>query len=155
MKILLVISFLIPLIYIGYLVSQLDIFLSGKAETMANAHNSSGAVVLGSTKVAVQTVDLLDDMGIPVIHLLDPFQLIKEQKLCYMFALSENDADNIAFCKIGYKLYRIESMVSICNDKKNEYMFISENINYLPKDRISAAELVQLVLRKSEVDHER
>jgi hypothetical protein len=36
-----------------------------------------------------------------VIHLTDPFQLAQERKLCYLFALSESDADNIAFYKIG------------------------------------------------------
>lgn len=154
MKILLVISFFIPLIYIGYLVSQLDKFLSGNADAAAGAINTSGAVVLGSTNIAIKTVELLEDMGVQVIHLQDPFQLIKEQKLCYLFALSENDADNIAFCKIGRKLYCIDSMISICNDKKNESMFTGENISYLPNTRITAATLVKTVLQQPEVNLE-
>lgn len=151
MKILLIISFLIPLVYIGYLVSQLDKFLSGNTNTAANTINASSAVVLGSTDIAIKTVELLEDMEVQVVHLLDPFQLIKEQELCFLFALSDSDADNIAFCKLGKKLYCIESMISICNDKRNENMFISENIRYLLDGRISAAKLIKLVLQQSEV----
>ena len=154
MKILLVISFFIPLIYIGYLVTKLDRFLSGNSDAATSTVNPSSAIVLGSTNIATKTAELLEDMGIQVIHLLDPFQLIKEQKLCYLFALSESDADNIAFCKIGKKLYGIDSMISICNDMKNENMFISENIRYLSIERISAAKLIKLVLQQPEVDLE-
>jgi hypothetical protein len=151
MKILLLISFLVPLIYIWYLISKLGDFLEGKAVPNVITGNSASAIVLGSTKLAKHTTELLEDKGFQVVCLTDPFQLTQERKLCYLFALSESDADNIAFYKIGKKLYCLENLISICNDKRNESMFISENINYLLSEKTSAVRLIQLVLQQPEV----
>lgn len=151
MKILLVISFLIPLIFAGYLMSKLDVFLSSNAILIESTEKSANAIVLGRTDLAGKTAELLESKGFQVIHLTDPFQIAKEQKLCYLFALSESDADNIAFYKIGKRLYCIENMISICNDNRNENMFKSENINYLPREKTSVDKLLQMVLQQSEV----
>lgn len=151
MKILLVISFLIPLIFVGYLISKLDVFLSNNAVSIESTEKSANAIVLGRTVLASNIIELLENRGLQVIHLTDPFQLAQERKLCYLFALSESDADNIAFYKIGKKLYCIENMISICNDNRNENMFKSENVNYLPREKTSADKLLQMVLQQSEV----
>ncbi len=151
MKILLVISFLIPLIFVGYLMSKLDVFLSNNAISIESTEKSANAIVLGRTVLAGKIIELLESKGLQVIHLTDPFQLAQERKLCYLFALSESDADNIAFYKIGKKLYCIENMISICNDNRNENMFKSENINYLLREKTSAGKLFQMVLQQSEV----
>jgi len=151
MKILLVISFLIPLIFVGYLMSKLDVFLSNNAVSIESTEKSANAIVLGRTVLASNIIELLENRGLQVIHLTDPFQLAQERKLCYLFALSESDADNIAFYKIGKRLYCIENMISICNDNRNENMFKSENVNYLPREKTSADKLLQMVLQHSEV----
>ena len=148
MKILLVISFLVPLIFLGYLMSELDVFLSNNAIAIANADKSASAIVLGKNGLSEKIIELLKNKGLQVIHLTDPFQLIQERRLYYLFALSESDADNIAFCKIGKKLYGIENKISICNDKRNENMFISESINYVLKEKASADKLFQMVLQQ-------
>ncbi|MEA4847448.1 MAG: hypothetical protein VB106_09485 [Clostridiaceae bacterium] len=154
MKILLVISFLIPLIFLGHLMSELDIFLSNNAIAIANADRSASAIVLGKNDLAEKIIGLLENKELRVIRLTDPFQLIQERKLYYLFALSESDADNIAFYKIGEKLYGIEKKISICNDKRNENMFISENINYISNAKASADKLFQMVLQQAEVKRE-
>jgi len=151
MKILLVISFLIPLIFVGYLMSKLDVFLSNNAISIESTEKSANAIVLGRTVLAGKTIELLESKGLQVIHLTDPFQLAQERKLCYLFALSESDADNIAFYKIGKRVYCIENIISICNDNRNENMFKSENINYLLREKTSADKLFQIVLQQTEV----
>ena len=150
MKILLVIGFLVPFIYFGYLMSKLDHFLAENAVSISNTGKSVSAIVLGGTDLAVKTIDLLEGKGFQVIHLMDPFQLIQERQLRYLFALSESDADNIAFYKIGKKLYCIEAMISICNDRKNENMFISENIKFLLNEKASVEKLFQAVGQQPE-----
>lgn len=147
MKILLVISFLVPLIYIWHIISKLDDLPPGNEVPIAGNSKTANAIVLGSTSLAKKTTGLLEDKGFQVIRLTDPFQLAQERKLCYLFALSESDADNIAFYKLGKKLYCIENLISICNDKRNENMFICENISYLLAEKTSADELIQIVLQ--------
>lgn len=151
MKILLAICFLVPFIYFGYLMSRLDKFLANNAVSIGKADKSPRAIVLGRTDLARRMTNLLENKGIKVINLEDPFQLVQEQKLCCLFALSERDADNIAFCKIGKKLYGIEDMISICNDKRNENMFKSENISYLLNENAAVGELFQHMQQNLEV----
>lgn len=151
MKILLVIGFLIPLGYIWYIISKPGEFSGNKAVPIVSTDNSASAIVLGSTKLAKKTSELLEAKGFQVIHLTDPYQLTQEKELSYLFALSESDADNIAFCKIGEKLYCLKNLISICNDKRNESMFISEKINYLFVEKTSADKLIQIVLQQPEV----
>ena len=151
MKILLVISFLIPLTYIWYLLSKLDDLPTDNALPRVSTGKSASAIVLGSSLLAKKTTKLLEEKGYQVILIADPFQLIQEQNPHYLFALSESDADNIAFYKLGKKLYYIESLISICNDKKNENMFISEKIRYSLIEKTSADILIQMVLQHSEV----
>lgn len=143
MKILLVICFLGPFIYFGYLMSRLDKFLENNAAAISDNSNSASAIILGRTDLAANTTKILEDNGIHVISLADPFQLIREQKLYYMLALSENDADNIAFCKLGKKLYGIDKIISLCNDKRNEYMFVSENLKYFLNKKTSVEDMFQ------------
>lgn len=150
MKILLVISFLIPIIYVGYLMSRLDNYLAGNARSISGT-NSASAIVLGETRLAKRAIDILEEKGIKVVNLTEPFQLAQERKLCYLYALSDSDADNIAFCRIGKKLYCIENMLSICNDSRNENMFKSENINYLLREKTSSDKLLLEVLQQLEV----
>lgn len=154
MKILLVISFLAPLIYIWYFLSNLDEFLENKFVPVASTDGPASAIVLGSTNLAKKTTELLEDNELQVICLTDPFQLTQERELSYLFALSESDADNIAFYKIGKKLYFLKNLISICNDKRNENMFISEKINYLLVEKASADRLTQIVLQQPEVIYE-
>lgn len=151
MKILLVICFLVPFIYFGYLMSRIDKFLSDNSASISDAGKSAFAIVLGKTELARKIIELLENKGIQVINLADPFQLIKEQNLCCLFALSKNDADNIAFCKLGNKLYGINNIISICNDIRDENIFKSENVNYLLKENASVDELFQHMQQNPEV----
>jgi len=152
MKLLLVISFIIPLAFVWYLISKLGDFLESKG-IQAAPEESESSIVLGDTILAENISRMLEKEGIRVIRLTDPFQLIQTKELSYLFALSDSDADNIAFSKIGKRLYCIKKSIGICNDRKNEYMFISEKINYILIEEASPEKLIQLVQPEVECEY--
>ncbi|MDF2839799.1 MAG: hypothetical protein K0Q99_570 [Clostridia bacterium] len=151
MWILLVIVLLIPVVYFGYLMSKLDQFLAGNALRIDGSKTSYSAIVLGKTDLAKQVTTLLESKGVRVLALNEPFLFEKDKDLRYMFALSDKDADNIVLCKIGKKVYSIETMIGICNDRRNENMFISEGILYKLDEGITAQMLCQAVLQGVEI----
>src|SRR5665647_1259517 len=114
MWILLLIGCLIPLIFIGYLMSKLDKFIGEGGVGTENNEICPVAIVLGETELAKEITKLLEKSNIPIYPLTEPFLLEQAQDLRYLFALSDNDADNIVLCKIGKKLYNIEKMISLC-----------------------------------------
>jgi len=154
MKLILVISFLIPLVFIWYLISKLGDFLDNGPISAVDSVEPASSIVLGSSRLAEKTTGLLEEKGLRVIRLTDPYQLTREKKLHYLFALSDSDADNIALSKIGKKLYCIKRSIGICNDRKNESMFMSEKVNYILIKEASAEKLIQMVLLQPEVDYD-
>lgn len=152
MWILLVAVFLIPFVFFGYLTSNLDKFLVENANRIDIDKLSPVAIVFGRTDLAKQIIELLEGEGVRVIPLIEPFYLKKEKYLRYIFALSDNDADNIVLSKIGKKVYSIEEMISICNDRRNEAMFIREKIHYLLIEGATVQMIYQAVLQGVEVN---
>ncbi len=150
MNILLLISLLIPLVLIGYVISGLDEFLERGGILDEEIPSYPTAILLGKSDLAKQVNVLLKQNNIQVIHLAEPFLLERGQNLHYLFALSENDADNIALCKIGEKVYGIKNMISICNDQNNEKMFIHEHIRYLSGKDAAPQILLQSVTQEKE-----
>lgn len=151
MWILLVISFLILLLYVGHLMTKLDKFLSKGGLMIEDDKIYPVAIVLGGTDVAKQIIGLLQKNSIPVLTLTEPFLLKQEQNFRYLFALSEKDVDNIILCNVGKKVYSIEKIVSLCNDRRNDGMFISEGIPYLPTEDVTAQMLYDAVLEEKEL----
>ena len=151
MLILLIISFIVPLVYIGHLMSKVDKFMKKGGLMIEDDMISPIAIVLGGTDLAKQITELLQKNAIPVLTLLEPFLLEQEQKFCYLFALSENDVDNIVLCKVGKKVYNIEKIISICNNRRHDGMFMSEGIRYLPSEDVTAQMLYEVVLEETEV----
>lgn len=147
---LLVMSFLILIIYLGYLISKLDAFLADEGFETEDAKDSPTAIVLGTSELAKQVCELLENNMIHVLPTIEPFLLEQELNFFYLFALSENDADNIILSKIGKKIYSIEKMISLCNDRRNECIFNSEKIPYLSGEEVTAQKLYQFFLQEME-----
>lgn len=152
MWILLIIGFMIPLVYIGHLMSKLDKFLGKEGIQAQDDAICPVAIIFGEANLAKQVTQLLKKDGVPVLTLTEPFLVQQEQCFRYLFALSENDADNIVLCKIGKKVYNIEKIISLCNDRRNEEMFMSEKIRYLPCENVTAQLLYESVLHSAEVE---
>lgn len=151
MWILIAIGFLLPLVYIGYLLSKLDKFLDQGGFNTDENQTGPVAIVLGKTSMAREITRLLEENNISVLNIVEPFLLEQEQNFCYLFALSESDVDNIVLCRLGKKLYSIEKIISFCNDEKNERIFSSENIPYMIGDNITPQMLYEIVLQEDEV----
>ncbi len=122
MGILIILGLVVSFVYIGYLVSRLDKFLAKGGLINENDEIYPSAIVLGGTDIAKEINELLKSDMIYVLSLAEPFLLEQKQNFHYLFALSENDVDNIVLCEIGKKLYGIE---------KNESMFMREKITYV------------------------
>ena len=152
MRILLVIGFLIPVVYIGYLLTKLDKFLVEGGFQIEYKEMLPVAIVLGCNDLATQVAQLLQKNGIPVLNLSEPFLLEQQQSFRYLFALSEKDVDNIVLCKVAKKVYGIEKIISLCNEGKNESMFKSERICYLSDENVTAEMLYKFVVKETEVE---
>lgn len=126
-------------------------FLAKNTKAISVEKTNPIAIVLGRTEYAKQLTLLLEEKGVQVVTLTEPFLLSREKNICYIFSLSESDADNIVLCKIGKKLYNIDNMIAICNDRINERMFISENIQYMLNEGVTAYSLYKAIQRDMEV----
>lgn len=151
MWILLVIGFLIPFVFIGHLMSKLDKFMEKGGLMVEENKICPVAIVLGRNNLAKEVIEILQENAIPVLILVEPLLLEQQQNFRYLFALSESDADNIVLCKIGKKVYGIDKIISLCNDRRNEAMFMSEKIRYLSGENITAQLLYEVLLQKTEV----
>ena len=151
MRILLVIGFLIPVVYIGYLMTRLDKFMVEGGFQIEYNEMLPVAIVLGGNDLATQVSELLQKNGIPVLNLTEPFLLEQRQSFRYLFALSEKDVDNIVLCKVAKKVYGIEKIISLCNERRNDGMFISEGISYLPTEDVTAEMIYEFVVKDTEV----
>lgn len=151
MWVLLIVSIMVPVCIIGYYIFKLDRFLEQDSRKKAKAEPSPVAIVLGSSELVKEITGLLRQNTIEIFHITEPFLFIQEGSFRYLFALSEKDADNIVICKIGRKIYNIEQMISLCNDRMNEGMFIKEGIRYMYGTQTTAQKLYQSVLEEQGV----
>jgi hypothetical protein len=149
MKLLLAIIFLLPFIFLGYMLSRLDRFLAWNARSNDKSIVMPAAIVLGKTAIAKETAELLKKSRIRVIALAEPFLSGPEQNLCYLFALSGSDTDNIIMCSTGRKLYGIGDIISICNDSRNEEIFKNEKIPYIMADKANLQVIYESVLQET------
>lgn len=133
-----------------YIMRKIDHFIATRGYESENDMVYPAAIVLGKTELARQVSKRLEENNIRVLHLTEPFLLEQEQNFVYLFALSENDADNIVLYKIGVKLYGIEKMISICNDFRNESMFIKEKIPYLSGKEVTVQRIFDTALQRKE-----
>jgi hypothetical protein len=150
MWMLLFVGFIVPFIYFGYLLSKLDRFLAENSAVIEDENQGTAAIVFGETDLANQTEELFKRDKVRVLCLSEPFLLKQEPGFRYLLALSDNDADNLVLSKIGREVYGIENMIAICNERKNEGMFISEKIRYLSNREVTAGMLYQIVVQKTE-----
>ncbi len=151
MWLLLIICTLVPVAFIGYYIAKLDRFLEKGGFKKAENEIPPVAIVFGASALAKDITGLLQENRIQVFSLDEPLLLEQGRNFCCLFALSEKDTDNIVICKICRRVYGMEKMISLCNDRLNERIFISEGIRYMPLKETTAQMLYQLVLTESEV----
>lgn len=130
--------------------AKIDNFMEDKYVPSKEDNTDPIAIVLGRTELANQVIEILSQNRIRVLHLSEPFLMVQEQRFVYLLALSDNDADNIVLYKIGFKLYGIDNMICLCNDIRNESMFVKENIPYLSRKQATAQGLYESAIMRKE-----
>lgn len=150
MELFLVISLFIPVIIIGYYVSKLDNFMK-KGGFKDPGETERAAIILGNGTIAEEVAGILQSKRIQAYRAAGPVMAEnKRGHYDYLFALSDNDADNIVVCKICKKVYSVEKIISLCNDRLNEALFMSEGIPFIHGRYAKAEELCRLVTDETE-----
>ena len=148
MLLFLLIVFVILIICFGfYIMAKIDQFVVRAGNANEEYKSFPTAIVLGGTELANQVSLLLEKNKFHVMHLTEPYLMEREQNFVSLFALSENDADNIVLYKIGLKLYGIDQMISICNDSRNESIFTKEKISYLAGNEATAERIYETAFK--------
>jgi len=147
---LVIVSIVILIALIGYFISKVDLFLDKGGFTEEIKVVRPTAIVMGKTELARRVTELLEGNTISVLRLSEPFLVEQAQNFCYLFALSDNDADNIVLCKIGKKVYNIGKMICLCNDRSSEGLLKSEGIGYMTGKEVTAQMLYQAVMQETE-----
>jgi len=142
-----IVSILILVALIGYFISKVDLFLDKGGFTEEIKVVRPIAIVMGKTELAWRVAELLEENAISVCRLTEPFLVEQAQNFCCLFALSDNDADNIVLCNIGKKVYNIGKMICLCNDRTSEGLLKSEGICYMTGKEVTAQMLYQAVLQ--------
>lgn len=145
MNFLLIIVLFIPIVFIGFLASKLDRFLENKGFISEDDAAAPTAVVLGSSELSSQVASRLEHNRIRVISITEPFIFMQKQQIDYLFALSDNDADNITLCKVARKVYGTEKIISLCNDQRNINMYTAENIKCISGSETAEQSICRLV----------
>ncbi|HZK25640.1 MAG TPA: hypothetical protein VFC74_09710 [Oscillospiraceae bacterium] len=151
MWLLLIMLFLSPFIVIGYLVARLDRFLAGGGIVKDEVEVHPAAIVFGQSSLAQEVTKILHKNKVRVFTIQEPFILAHKDNVQFLFALSENDADNLVLCKIGKRIYGIEKAICLCNEQINKRLFGSEKISFLSGEEATACLFYQTVLHKAEV----
>jgi len=137
-----------PFIYLGHVLSKLDNFLDKNSIAPQNDKNQPYAVVFGKTKIADQVKDKLNHKNIPIYSISTPYLFEQGYEFRYLFALSDDDSDNIAISIVGKKIYNIDHILSICNDLNYANAFREDGIQYYQSNKVSAEMLCQILERK-------
>ncbi len=132
-----------------YIMAKVDKFAVKVSKANEEYKAGPAAIVLGRSELAAQVGLLLEKNKYRVLYLTEPYLMEREQNFVSLFALSDNDSDNIVLYKIGYKLYGIENMISICNDSRNESIFTREKIPFLSYQDATAERLYEIAIKNN------
>ncbi len=145
MNFLLIIVIIIPIVFIGFLASELDRFLENKGFACEPAADVPTAVVLGTSELARHVAGKLEKGKINVVAISEPLIFKQQQRIEYLFALSDDDVDNITICKIVKKVYGTDKIISLCNNQRNLNMYTAEDIKCISGKETAEQSIYRLV----------
>ena len=135
---------------LGYfLMSRIGNYLEHQQN--AEALDNSGlqtVAVLGGSLFTEEVCRLLEENRIKVFHVIEPLFIETGRRFSFLLALSDSDADNIIFALIGKKIYNLDNMIAVCNDRKDESIFQSKKLRYVFAEGLSAIDVVKTVLKE-------
>jgi len=111
----------------------LDRFLDRQRKQVPEEAGSEQEVLLfGGTDSAKEMEKILSFRKIPYLHISKESEIDRGLVYHYLFALSDDDLDNIMMCRIGERIFSIpgDNMVSLCNSAENRKIFEEKGIPY-------------------------
>lgn len=116
-----------------WFMKKFDRFLDRqKAYVQKKAEPEQAVLLFGGTDSAKEMKKILAFEGVPCLHISQESEIDRELSYCYLFALSDNDLDNMMICRIGERILGVpgNKMVSLCNRTEHRKIFEEEGIPY-------------------------
>ncbi len=116
-----------------WFMKKLDRFLNRqKAHAPEKADPEEAALLFGGTDSAKEMEKILSRKGIPCLRISQESEIDRGLVYCCLFALSDNDLDNMMICRIGERILGVpgDKMVSLCNSAEHRKIFEEEGIPY-------------------------
>lgn len=114
----------------GYVVmSNIDRFLDKNIQTTEDYFMDEGIIdkeeeqknilIFGDNKISTLIKDYCEAQNYVFKVIADIDNIDKRYKYLSLFALSNNDADNLMLSSIGHKVYSIPHIITLCNSRDN------------------------------------
>jgi hypothetical protein len=103
---------------------------------------SKNALIFGKQDLSDEIIDLLERQNITYEKITDFIDLNKTGKYYYLFAVDDNDFENLLACTFCEKVMGITKRIAICNCFENIKVFRDNHIPFLCGYSITADSLV-------------
>ncbi len=147
--ILLIASMITIAVVIYFLMKRLDRYIDQHrilSELVPNHQPEKPyALILGENPIADQLKKLLDSKKIDYLQIKDPNNLDKTKSYSHLFAVSNDDLNNMLVCIIINKIMNDCSTIAVCNQLQDQKLYEQNNIPYLLVQEIDADVLFQYI----------
>ncbi len=106
---------------------------------------SKEALIYGEAALCNEISDILYKNKISSDIFYDIDKIDKSYPYKYLFAVYNDDLENLTICSIASKIMDIRNIIAICNKQYNQKIFAENHISYLLKNS-SASEIVFTLL---------
>lgn len=100
------------------------------------------ALIFGKLPISLNIMELLDKYDVAYALIKDINELNISYSYNYLFAVDDNDFENLMICSICKKMMGINKIISVCNLSNNKKIFEDNHIKYLFGTDIVANQLV-------------
>ena len=123
----------------------------------AQKNNGKTAKVLlfGFSELACELAMLFERHNIDYLQMESESQLDKEMLFTHLAALSDSDLDNLTISRIGERMMDIPCQLLLCNEFRNDGIFLNSGMPYFHKKERSASEILRQMFFLTEEDTSR
>jgi hypothetical protein len=145
MEWLLIVGMIFVFIFGLYLMKRIDKFFD-KKDVSPEEHkplitDRAFALVFGSTELSDELVKILKSNAIDYEQIDDENQLYEIDNYSHLFAISDNDVDNLLICVVADRSGVEYQKIARCNSLDNQNIYHQNHIPYLSGETITAQSL--------------
>jgi hypothetical protein len=145
MEWLLIVGMIFVFIFGLFIMKRIDRFFD-KREVSLNEHTpmeteQTLALIYGSSSLSEELVKILKSNAIDYEKIEDENQLYQIDYYSHLFAISDNDVDNLLICVVADRRGSECQKIARCNSLDNQNIFHQNHISYLSGENISAQSL--------------